>query len=256
MSANNDDAGQGHYRGLVVDWYDDFLAGEGEDIRLYVSLLAPAGGPLLELACGTGRLMLPFLRAGIEVDGIDLSGEMLGRCRDKLAAEGFTPTLSRQDIADFRMDRQYRGIFISGGSFQLLTTQDAALEALRAAHRHLLPGGRFVLDLVVGPDPFGTSDPKSWHIGRVAERGNERVVYSVRSTSDAFAQVSRLLTRYELFRDGRLVETILDELRLREYSRGEAQLLLERAGFNVESVEQRRVMSTHAVSALFVCRRP
>ncbi|MBR9975476.1 MAG: hypothetical protein KFF77_07825 [Bacteroidetes bacterium] len=65
-----------------------------------------------------------------------------------------------------------------------------------------------------------------------------------------------LLTRYEYVRDGGLIETILDELRLREYSRGEAELLLEHAGFVVESVEQRRVMSTHAVSVLFVCRWP
>lgn len=247
---------QGHYTGLVADWYDDFLAGEGEDIRLYVSLLAPEGGPLLELACGTGRLMLPFLREGIEIDGIDLSDEMLALCRDKLSAEGFAPTLSRQDIQDFHIDRVYRGIFISGGSFQLLTTQEAALGALLSAHRHLLPGGRFILDLVIGASPFGASDPNTWQIGRIAQRGGERVVYSVRSESDPYTQVSRLLTRYELFRDGLLAETILDELRLREYSRGEAQLLLERAGFVVESVEQRRVMSTHALSVLFVCRRP
>lgn len=247
---------QGHYTGLVADWYDDFLTGEGEDIRLYTSLLLPEGGPLLELACGTGRLMLPLLDAGVEVDGIDLSQQMLDRCRAKLDAAGHRSTLSRQDLARFRLPGRYRGIYVSGGSFQLLTDPGDAQRALASVHAHLLPGGRFVLDLVVGPAPFGGPDPDSWNIGRVARRGDERVVYSSRTVSDPFTQVSQLLTRYELFRGDRLVETILDELRLREYSRGEAELLLTQAGFTLERVEQRRVMSTHAVSVLFVCRRP
>jgi SAM-dependent methyltransferase len=247
---------QGHYRGIVAEWYDDFLAGEGEDIRLYMSLLLEEGGPVLELACGTGRLTLPLLRAGLEVDGVDISEEMLALCRAKLDAAGLRARLIRQPIEHLDLGREYRCVFVSGGSFQLITAPEDIRSAIAGMYHHLQPGGRLILDLVIGPAPFGGADPDIWHVGRVAHRGDERMVYSNRTESDPFTQVSRLLTRYELFRGTRLVETVLDELHLREYSRGEAELLLGQAGFVIEKVEQRRVMSTHSVSALFVCRKP
>ncbi|MBE0645648.1 MAG: class I SAM-dependent methyltransferase [Bacteroidetes bacterium] len=247
---------QGHYTGLVADWYDDFLAGEGEDILLYSSLIQEEPGPALELACGTGRIMLSLLRSGMEVDGIDISGDMLARCRMKIEAEGFGAQLFEQGMAECDTGRQYRTIFVSGGSFQLLPTLGEARNALAAARRNLIPGGRFILDLVVGPAPFGGNDPNIWKTGRIASRGNERVVYSSRTQSDPFTQQSHLLTRYAIYRDGVLVDTLLGELLLREYSRGEAELLLAESGFSVERIEQRRVMSTHSVSVLFVCRKP
>lgn len=246
---------QGHYRGIVAEWYDDFLAGEGEDIRLYMSLLLEEGGPVLELACGTGRLTLPLLRAGLEVDGVDISEEMLALCRAKLDAAGLRARLIRQPIEQLDLGRAYRCVFVSGGSFQLITDPEHIRSAVAGMHRHLLPGGRLILDVVIGPAPFGGSDPDTWHIGRVAHRGDERLVYSSRTEYDPFTQVSRLLTRYELYRGNRLVDTVLDELHLREYSRGEVELLLGQAGFVIEKAEQRRVMSTHSVSALFVCRK-
>lgn len=249
-------ASQGHYRGLVAEWYDDFLVGEGEDIRLYMSLLLEEGGPVLELACGTGRLTLPLLRAGLEVDGVDISDEMLSLCRAKLDAAGLHARLFRQAIEHLDLGREYRCVFVSGGSFQLITAAEDIRSAIAGMYRHLQPGGRLILDIVIGPAPFGGSDPETWNIGRVAHRGDERMVYSNRTESDPFTQVARLLTRYELFRGNRLVDTVLDELHLREYSRGEVELLLAQAGFVIEKVEQRRVMSTHSVSALFVCRKP
>lgn len=255
MSSDTTMHDEGHYTGLVADWYDDFLAGEGEDIRLYSSLIQADDAPVLELACGTGRVLLPLLRAGLEADGLDLSGEMLAKCRTKLSAEGLSARLFRQGMEDFDTGREYRTIFVCGGSFQLLPTREAARGALAAAYRHLMPGGRFILDLVVGPAPFGGNEPNTWKTGRIAARGGERIVYSSRSESDPISRQSHLRTRYELYRDDRLVDTVLGELRLREYSRSEAELLLAEEGFRVEHVEQRRVMSTHAVSVLFICRK-
>ncbi len=248
-------ADQGHYTGLVAEWYDDFLAGENGDLALYCGLLREEGGPVLELACGTGRLILALLREGKDVDGVDLSAEMLARCRAKVEAAGYSAGLFRQPMEKFDTGRRYGSVVVTGGSFQLVPTLEGARSALAAVHRHLRPGGRLIMDLVIGPAPFGGTDPNIWQIGRIAVRGRERVVYSCRTVSDSFVQQSHLLTRYEHFRNDRLVETLGGELLLREYSRIEAELLLREQGFEVERVEQRRVMSTHSVSALFLCRR-
>lgn len=246
---------QGHYTGLAADWYDDFLAGENDDIALYTGLLREEDSPVLELACGTGRLLLALLNRGMEVDGIDISEEMLARCRAKIEGGGYTAGLFRQPMERFATGRLYHSVVVTGGSFQLVPTLDGARMALDAVRKHLHPGGRLIMDLVIGPAPFGGTDPNTWRIGRIAVRGGERVVYSSRTVSDPFTQQSHLLTRYEHFRDGLLVETLAGELVLREYSRVEAELLLREQGFEVERVEQRRVMSTHSVSALFLCRR-
>ncbi|MFZ1728718.1 MAG: class I SAM-dependent methyltransferase [Bacteroidota bacterium] len=246
----------GEYTGIIADWYDDFLAGEGEDILLYTGLVLEDEGPALELACGTGRLMLPLLHEGMQVDGVDVSNDMLERCREKFEAEGVSAGLFHQSMEDFETGRRYRTVFVSGGSFQLIPTLEGVRRALETAYGHLMPNGRFILDLVVGPAPFGGTDPNSWQIGRIASRGSERIVYSSRTVSDSFAQQSQLLTRYEHFREGELIEIITGELVLREYSRVEAELLLGEAGFAVERAEQRRIMSTHSVSVLFICRKP
>ncbi|HMD30950.1 MAG TPA: class I SAM-dependent methyltransferase, partial [Candidatus Acidoferrales bacterium] len=156
---------ESHYDAItsIAEFYDATLVyQERKDVEFYVAEARAAGGAVLELGCGTGRVLLPTARAGISITGLDASANMLARCRAKLAEEpeavrGRTE-LVRGDLADFDLGRQFPLITIPFRPFQHLLTVEQQLGCLRAARRHLAPGGRLIFD-VFHVDPASVYDP-------------------------------------------------------------------------------------------------
>ena len=151
-----------HY-GLMAQWWAEFNHG-GPEIAYFQQFIAGDGQPALDLACGTGRLLLPYLRAGLEVDGCDLSPDMLRYCREQAAREGLAPRLYAQAMHELALPRTYRTIIICGG-FGLGGDRGRDFEALRRVYRHLAPGGRLVLD---NEAPY--ADAGTWGCWPAAER--------------------------------------------------------------------------------------
>ena len=240
-----------HYHGPVARWYDRLLENERQDIIFYAPIVQEAKGAVLELACGTGRLLVPFLKAGAAIEGLDISQDMLNICQEKLNALGLSTTLYMQDIVNFKTDKRYALIFISGGSFQLVDDFDLAMTSLHAVYNHLAPGGRFVLDLF--PLWSETSDKKSgvWTLGRAAQNGDETFLCHACTQMDYENQIQRGRYKYELYRQGRLMETYLDELNLRWYGREEFRLMLGNVGFTRITIEGASIMSTHDNSLVY-----
>lgn len=110
------------------------------------------GGPVLELACGTGRLSLPLARDGHRVTAIDLSAGMLQEARRKADALGLGLEWVQGDIRAFDLGRRFRFVFLANNTLcHLLTRADFAAFAV-SVRRHLEPQGRFLVDVFV-PDP-------------------------------------------------------------------------------------------------------
>lgn len=129
-----------HYFDFLAEWYNRLLANEGLDIKYYKEAIGDKPQSILELACGTGRLMIPFIKAGHEVSGVDISPEMIMICRDKLNKENLEADLYEQDIVSFDIDKNYDTIFISGGSFCMISDIDDAFKSLCRILDHLKPG--------------------------------------------------------------------------------------------------------------------
>ena len=110
------------------------------------------GGPVLELACGTGRLTLPLALDGHEVVGLDASGAMLEAARGKAAQAGLEPEFVLGDMRDFDLGRRFGLVVISCNSLAHLTDRDDLRACLAAVWRHLAPGGALAFDVVL-PDP-------------------------------------------------------------------------------------------------------
>ena len=110
-----------------------------------------AGGPILELACGTGRLTLPLAREGHEVVGLDLSPHMLQRARNKAVAQAIDVAFIGGDMRAFDLGRQFALVFVSCNSLAHLTTSAEILACFECVRRHLAPGGVFAFD-IVNPD--------------------------------------------------------------------------------------------------------
>ena len=102
-----------HY-GLVAQYWAEFQV-EGPEIAYFQKLIEKVGQPALDVACGTGRLLLPYLRAGLDVDGCDISPDMLALCAEKARLEGFSPRLYPQAMHELDLPRTYQTIFVCGG---------------------------------------------------------------------------------------------------------------------------------------------
>jgi ubiquinone/menaquinone biosynthesis C-methylase UbiE len=137
------------YRGLAAECYDLWFGDEPFwDQAFFYDRIRRNGGGALEIACGTGRLLVPFLRDGLAVHGMDASGEMLAICRTKAAQIGLTPTLYHQLMQDLELTTHYRTLFIPACSFQILAEREEAFATLRRFHQHLEPRGELLITLM------------------------------------------------------------------------------------------------------------
>ena len=117
----------------------------------YRALARQAGGPVLELACGTGRLTLPIAGDGHEVVALDSSAAMLSAARRKAVGQGLRVTFVESDMRDFDLGRDFALVILSCNSLSHLTEPEDLSAALAAIRRHLRPGGLFAFDVVL-PD--------------------------------------------------------------------------------------------------------
>ena len=200
-----------------------------------------AGQPALDAGCGAGRLLLPYLREGLDVDGCDVSPDMLGECRRLAAAEGLEPTLYAQALHELELPRRYRTV-IACGVFGLGSTGEQDEEALRRLFAHLEPGGLLVLD-AEARWRFDDAKPGSELSTRPPDerrRGSDGAEYALRSRLVEIDQAGRrtkLALRAWMWRDDELAAE--DEHLLTEsfYEPEELVAMLERAGFADVAVE-------------------
>ncbi|MEO5814302.1 MAG: class I SAM-dependent methyltransferase [Gemmatimonadaceae bacterium] len=132
--------------------YDSVPAyGARGDTAFYTQLATNAGGPVLELGCGTGRILLSIARAGVPITGIDGSAEMLARLVVRLATEPADVrdrvVLHLGDASNFDLGTTFSLVIAPFRVLQHLTTLDEQLGCVRSVARHLAPGGQFVFDV-------------------------------------------------------------------------------------------------------------
>jgi SAM-dependent methyltransferase len=142
-----------HFDESVARAYDDpddemFDAATLERTVAFLAAHA-AGGPVLELAIGTGRVALPLAATGIEVHGIDLSEAMLRQLRTKQGGDAVS--VSQGDMAHDRVPGRFRLVYLVYNTIMNLTSQHEQVACFQNAAAHLEPGGRFVVEVMV-PD--------------------------------------------------------------------------------------------------------
>lgn len=136
------------YYGVLAESYDAYLVDdEIDDFETYMQYIAEADGPALELACGTGRLLVPYLEAGRDVEGLDSSSEMLAICRRKAENVGRSPTLHCASMENFVIDKKYGLIFCPVASLTLLASPGALEAALANMRHHLTDGGKIAINM-------------------------------------------------------------------------------------------------------------
>jgi SAM-dependent methyltransferase len=247
------------YRGLAAEAYDLWFGDEPyEDQRFYQQRIARNSAPALEIACGTGRLLIPYLRDGLEAEGLDASAEMLAICRRKAAAIGVTPILYQQLMQEIELPRRYGTIFIPYCSFQILAERGEAFAALRRFCSHLLPGGELLISLSVPWCDFAAEN--QWRLRRSGTRPADGATILIHecTRSDRFAQRQDMWLRLEIWQAGRLTHSELRTHTMRWYHQYEFALMLERCGLTDVTVQSYRdtPASRGDEEVVFVARRP
>lgn len=253
---------------FVADLYDHVtLYRDRTDVGFFVEAATAAGSPVLEVGCGTGRVLIPTARAGVEIVGLDLSAHMLAECRRRLQEESEAvrgrARLVEADMRYFDLGSRFTLATIPFRPFQHLLTVEDQLSCLASIRRHLVDDGVLILDLFnpsldflvnrpVGEEldeepPFTTPD------GRTVIRRHKTVAI------DRFQQVGHYeLIYYVIHPDGRQ-ERLVQAFPMRYLFRFEAEHLLARAGFTLEHVyadfDKNPYGSTYPGELLMVARR-
>src|SRR5947208_15801536 len=134
---------------LIAPFYDIEHQQFAEDLDMYRNFAELCSGPLLELACGSGRLLIPLARDGYAITGVDTSEKMLSRARERVQQANLTTnvTLVQQDMSALQLPRKFSLAFIALGSFAHLTSRKVQQQALAAVRAHLNTGGTFIVDI-------------------------------------------------------------------------------------------------------------
>jgi SAM-dependent methyltransferase len=135
----------------IAELYDPWSASVTEDIAFYREEARRAGGPVVELGVGTGRIAIPLAGDGVDVIGVDSSPRMLEVCARRASAAGVELDLRLGDLTEPPVRQRVPLVIVPFRSYLHLQTTAARRRALAAVRELLLPGGRLVFD-VFAPD--------------------------------------------------------------------------------------------------------
>ncbi len=244
------------YKGLIAEAWD-VLRGDTStwsDRPFYLEVIRKYGQPVLDVGCGTGRLLLDYLQQGIDIDGLDNSPDMLAICLRKAQSLKLNPALFHQFVETLELPRKYQTILIPSSSIQLVIEPTAIRQALSRLLAHLLPGGVVVASIMT-----------LWQKGEAlaserectAVRASDGAVFRrvARSRFDPASECEDTEDLYQKIVEGQVVQEELHRRApaTRSYSQAQIREMFTAAGFaNVQLFSEFTSEPVKAADRLFV----
>jgi ubiquinone/menaquinone biosynthesis C-methylase UbiE len=248
-----------------ADVYDSVYSYVRDDIPFYVDEALAAGGPVLELGCGTGRVTIPIAAAGVDITGVDSSPAMLDIARRKVPAlpQDTRPALVEGDMRALDLDgRQFQLVIIPFRGFLALMTVEDQMSALSSISTHLAPGGKLVFDVFVPDlDMLVQEGDTPYHLRDVVDPDTgRRLVLWHQSAYDNHAQVidARIIVE-ELDETGTVAQRYYRDFQLRYAHRWELHHLLTASGYTVDDLYgdfERTPFDEDGTDMVWVATRP
>jgi len=217
----------------LYDWEHDRY---DEDLAFYRALAKRTGGPILELGCGTGRVLADLASQGHHCIGVDASPAMLARARQRLSTEGIDADLIEAPMQEFTVPRTVSLAVIALDSFGHLSDQLDQLAALIEVHSALETDGVLVIDVSNGNNRGDGRDELVHHITAESDDGESVITKWVNRASDSSEQMDDLTYWYDVTGPDGILHRTTVQFALRYFTRFEMTLLLERAGFAGEAL--------------------
>lgn len=215
--------------------YDVILGTIDFGFDFYQNLIRQTNGPVLEVCCGTGRILLPALKNGIDIEGLDYYEGMLNCLRRKAAEQGLAPTLHQADMKSFRLAKHFDLIVVPFNAIIHNLTSDDMISCLTCCRDHLRPGGQLAFDTFF-PNPEIINQPdgvRNFEIEvRHPKTGLRHRNYDTRFINRV-EQIIRSVNELEILDDaGTVIETRTSETVGHFFYKVEMDLLLRLAGFS------------------------
>ena len=222
------------YQKLCTEFYDLEPHRDGAASQVfYLQQAMQARGVVLEPMCGTGRVLIPILQAGIAIEGFDASSYMLEALKQKCVALGIhQPPVRQLFVQDFKSDERYGLIFVPYGSWGLITDLQQSKKSLKIMYDHLAPGGRFIIEIETVasvPQPCGI-----WRRGIHTRSDRSKIAVNTLADYDEATQIFSAQCRYESMNlDGAIVDVEKEDFAMYLYHFNEMDSYLNEAGFTV-----------------------
>lgn len=226
----------------IIEFYDLIHAELADDIEFVHKLATQTGDPVLELGCGTGRLLLPLARRGHQVTGLDNSSGMLGKAKEKLILEPQSVkdhvTLREGDMTSFRLERSFSLILIPHNTL-LHLPEGGVGSCFQCCRSHLQERGVLFIDV---DNPFEMADRQDDNLVVLERKFNHphsglRVLQMASSRADDEIQVRHTTWMFDTMpEDGGYVQRIVTEMEFHYYYPHQLEILLNSAGFTITAI--------------------
>jgi ubiquinone/menaquinone biosynthesis C-methylase UbiE len=222
----------------IAPYYDDLFQDRTVDVQFWTALARDMGSPILELACGTGRLTFPIAQSGASIVGIDISKPMLARARAKL--QHMPPTMKHRVVlleknaCSFTIPgRKFAAIFSPWGFLPVNEEEEHGL--FQSVKHHLFPNGRFIIDHENIPEPTG-----DWSNYRLKDykhtRGGLMLTRHAYNSGQASTKLGTIVDLIDTVDLKGHMKRIIMKRRYKVYTKEEIVRLVYRNGFIVESL--------------------
>jgi SAM-dependent methyltransferase len=203
-----------------------------EDILFYINKAKEYGEPVLELACGTGRVTIPLAEKGISIMGLDLLNTMLKEAKRKSKETGVKVEWIEEDMTDFNLKKKFNTILIPGCAFNGLLDIESVEKCLTCVKKHLGPNAGFIFDAFNPNLNILIRDPSQTYPNAKYQDPDGRglVIVTERTRYDKATQITSTTLSYSI--EGK---TISNELKLRIFFPQELDALLKYNGFNIKA---------------------
>ncbi len=215
----------------------DLLYEFPDDIPFYIDQAKRTGDPILECACGTGRVLIPLARASFHVVGIDISDEMLASAKANIEKESpeiqSRIRLVNSDMRNFKLVERFSLCLIPVASLIQLQTAEEQTQTLQTIRNHLRQGGCLILDSF---NPDLTRPQGVLRLERLRNLGKETLMQFTVQYFDVSKQHTYGWVIYDFIKHDGSVKRQFISFRYRYFFAGEMQQMLRQTGYDIERV--------------------
>jgi SAM-dependent methyltransferase len=237
--------------------YDVEVEAYADDQPLIEQWARELGGPLLDLACGTGRVALRMAAKGYQVTGVDIMPEMIAQARKKAAARGLSVEWVVADARSFQLQRQFPFIFMVCNAFQFFPQREDLEGLLTRAREHIQPDGCFLFE-TRNPTPRNLLEVRYPEPQRYTTPDGGRLVVLEEQYYDPITQIQHYTRHLTFHRPDGSQQEKTQRTALRYVYPQEMEALLHYNGWRIRTCYgnwQQEPLTADSRSMIYVCQK-